>query len=224
MYYVQLLQVPLHGSLDRLSRLNEWRSLIWDLRDVDGITNVVWGSQHEDKKTQALVISNREAMKLGWASYNAQTIWAASVEYATWMSKIKSLANGPPYEDVLLLPEPVDEILTADVVEIVSWVHPTSQIDEEKKSLLERGFLKFQEAIDNLDSGVHAGLVGGWGQIEFVDEGVHCRRFTSFIGWESVQAHYDCKLTPPFVENIQWLMDKNERRLEMVHYVFDGVF
>ncbi|KAJ5723086.1 hypothetical protein N7488_001121 [Penicillium malachiteum] len=162
-------------------------------------------------------------MKLGWASYNAQTTWAASVEYATWMSEIKSLTDGPLHDDILLLPELVDEILTADVVEIVSWVHPTSQIDEEKKSLLEDGFLKFQEAIDNEDSGVHTGLVGGWGQTEFVDEGVRCRRFTSLIGWESVQAHYDCKLTPPFVENIQWLMDKNERRLEMAHYAFQDV-
>ncbi|KAJ5611611.1 hypothetical protein N7528_008716 [Penicillium herquei] len=213
MQCIQLLQVPLQNPLDSPYRLYDWGYPIRDLRRIPGITNVVWGSQHEDKKTQGLVIC--------WASYTAQKTWAASVEYATWISEIKSLANGPLYEDILLLPELVNEILEADVVEIVSWVHPTSQM-EEKKEMLEDGFLKFQEAIDNEDSGVHTGLVAGWGQIEFVDEGVCCRRFTSFIGWESVQAHYDCKLTPPFVENIKWLMNKDERHHEMVHYVFDG--
>ncbi|KAJ6020894.1 hypothetical protein N7540_006398 [Penicillium herquei] len=161
-------------------------------------------------------------MKLGWDSRSAQKTWANSVEYRTWMSDIKSLAAGPLYEDIILLDEAVNEVLGAKVVEIVSWIHPNSQIDEEKTLLLEDGFLKFPKAISNEASGVDAGLVAGWGQIEFVDERVHCHRFTSLIGWKSVQANYDCKFTPAFVENIQWLMDNNERGLEMVHYSFSG--
>ncbi|KAJ5736761.1 uncharacterized protein N7483_001886 [Penicillium malachiteum] len=210
---VQLLQVPLRSPRDTSSR-PWWTHLITSLQGVDGITKVVWASQHEDEKIQGIVIC--------WDSRSAQKTWADSVEHTTWMSDIKSLATGPLCEDIVFLDESVNKVLGAQVVEIVSWIHPTSQIDGEKIRLLEDGFLKFQKAISNETSGVDGGLVAGLGQIEFVHQGVRCHRFTSLIGWKSVQTHYDCKATPAFMENIQWLTDQNERDMEMVHYSFGG--
>lgn len=64
------------------------------------------------------------------------------------------------------------------------------------------------------------GLVAGWGQVEFKHDGVASRRFTALIGWKSVNAHYKCKATAPFKDNIHWLMDNNDSGVEMVHYPY----
>lgn len=159
-------------------------------------------------------------MTVGWKSYDAQKDWAASAASTTLMGDIKSIATGPLYEDILLFSEAADGTLSANAVEIVSRIHPTSQIDKDKMEKVEYGFSKFQEAISNEAPQAEGGLVAGWGQVEFDHEGVPSRRFTAFIGWKSVQAHYDCKSTPPFKKNIHWLMENGHTGTEMVHYAF----
>lgn len=136
------------------------------------------------------------------------------------MGDIKSIATGPLYEDIVLFSEAADDALGANVVELVSRIHPTSQIDKEKMKKVEYGFSKFQQAISSEAPEADGGLVAGWGQVEFDHEGVPSRRFTSFIGWKSVQAHYDCKSTPLFTKNIHWLRENNDTGVEMVHYAF----
>jgi hypothetical protein len=159
-------------------------------------------------------------MDIAWKSYDAQKKWAASTESTAWMSKIKSIAAGPLYEDIVLFSEVVDAALGANVVELVSWIHPTSQINKEKMDKVEYGFSQVRKSISNQAPEADGDLVAGWGQIEFDHDGVPSRRFTAFIGWKSVKAHNDFKSTPLFPENIHWLMENNHTGVEVAHYAF----
>ena len=84
-------------------------------------------------------------------------------------------------------------------------------------------FKQFQKAISSEAPESDGGLVAGWGQVEFEHGGVTSRRFTCLIGWKSVEAHYACKLTAPFTENIHWLMENGHVGVEMVHYAFKAI-
>ncbi|KAM4061127.1 hypothetical protein HRG_009992 [Hirsutella rhossiliensis] len=153
-----------------------------------------------------------------WKSIDLQKAWAVSTAGEAVKKQIKALAAGPVYEDVVLFSEDPASVLGAEVVELVSWIHPTANMDDDRKNKVKHGFSKFQKAISTHSPEADGGLVAGWGQVEFDHAGVPSRRFTSFIGWKSVDAHYKCKETPPFTENIHWLAENGDTGVEMVHY------
>jgi hypothetical protein len=126
------------------------------------------------------------------------------------------------YEDVVIFPEDAGPTIKANVVELVSWIHPVSKIDTAREEKVADGFAIFQKAISSDAPESDGGLVGGWGQIEFKHDGVASRRFTSLIGWKSVDAHYDCKKTQPFLDNIHHLIGNDHSGVEMVHFAYSS--
>ncbi len=165
-------------------------------------------------------LSQTSSSSLAWTSYDDQKTWASSKAGHETKDAITKFADGPVYEDVVVFAEDAGPSIGARVVELVSWIHPTSNIDAEKEKKVASDFTQFQNAIGTEAPESDGGLVAGWGQIKFDHEGVLSRRFTSLIGWKSVQAHYDCKKTAPFLDNIHWLMDNDDAGVEMVHYAY----
>lgn len=154
-----------------------------------------------------------------WKSLESQNDWAKSEQGAAVQANMQAMASGPVYHDVVVFTEDVEPTLAAEAVELVSWIHPSSSIDQKKMSDVEQGFKIFQKAISTQAPESDKGLVGGWGQ-EFDYNGTPSRRWTALIGWKSVQAHYDCKKTAIFTENIHWLMDYGHSEVEMVHFSY----
>jgi hypothetical protein len=104
----------------------------------------------------------------------------------------------------------------------VSWIHLSSKIDAGREKKVADGFSKFAKAITADASEAEGGLVGGWGQVEFDHGGIQPRRYTALIGWKSVEAHYACKKTAPFLENIHYFMENDDSGVEMVHYKYSS--
>jgi hypothetical protein len=95
-----------------------------------------------------------------------------------------------PYDDVVNFPADAGPSLSAPVVELVSWIHYTSNIDKDLENKCLDGSAKFAKAISSESPESAGGLVAGWGQVEFKHDGMASRRFTALIGWKSVNAHY----------------------------------
>jgi hypothetical protein len=94
------------------------------------------------------------------------------------------------------------------------------KIDAERANKVADGLEHFQKAISSEAPEADGGLVARWGQVSFDHEGVKSRRFTSLIGWKSVDAHYKGKETRPFLDNIHRLMENDDSGVEMVHYAY----
>ncbi|KAI1392022.1 uncharacterized protein F4822DRAFT_425240 [Hypoxylon trugodes] len=155
-----------------------------------------------------------------WESSKDQKEWEDSLEGQEATTTINELATGPVYEDTVDFSENPQPALGAKVVELVSWVYSVDNITDEKKAEIDSGFKKFQKAITTEAPESDGGIVAGWGSAEFDFEGVPSKRYTLLIGWKSVQAHYKCKTTPPFTDNIHWLMDNGHSKVEMVHFPY----
>ncbi|KAI1132563.1 hypothetical protein F5Y10DRAFT_230846 [Nemania abortiva] len=208
---VQLFQIPGTGTVKDDSPA--LRALVDRFRSAAGNTMTLWAPQHEDDKIAGLAAV--------WTSQDAQKAWGSSESGQSTLSDIKKLPAGLLlYEDTVIFSEDPRPALRAKVVELVSWIHPVDQVTAEKKSEIEQGFKKFQVAITQQSPEADGGLVSGWGQDEFDFKGVLSRRFTLLIGWKSVEAHYACKKTKPFTDNIHWLMDYGHSEIEMAHYAY----
>ncbi|KAK5442724.1 hypothetical protein LTS15_010931 [Exophiala xenobiotica] len=205
---VRLIQLKPTVGVDN----EKWLKIISGFRSAEGGTAVVWALQHEDSKIAGIAAC--------FDTYGHQKAWAASDAGHKVEDDISVLACGSIYEDVVLFPEDPLPTIKANVVELVSWIHPVDKIDAEREKKIADGFKHFQKAISSEAPEADGGLVAGWGQVPFDHEGVKSRRFTSLIGWKSVDAHYKCKETRPFLDNIHWLMENDDSGVEMVHYAY----
>ncbi|KAI1111816.1 hypothetical protein F5Y14DRAFT_424135 [Nemania sp. NC0429] len=206
---VQLFQLPTADIVK--SSTPAIQDLVGKFRSATGNTATFWAAQHEDNKIAGLAAV--------WESRDAQDAWISSEAGQSAMSDIANVSAGPCYQDSVLFSEDPRPAFGAKVVELVSWVYPVDIIAA-KKDEIEQGFRKFQAAITQQAPEADGGLVSGWGQEEFDFKGVPSRRFTLLIGWKSVDAHYSCKTTKPFTENIHWLCDYGHSEIEMVHYAY----
>ncbi|KAK3690190.1 hypothetical protein B0T22DRAFT_463142 [Podospora appendiculata] len=208
--FVQLLQIPLSGGI----QANEpaWTSLIEKLRGANGLVKVLWATQHENSQVAGIAAI--------WKSLDAHKEWTASSDGIAFQNDLVSIASAPIHADFVVFTGSVDVTLAAHAVELVSWIHPAANLTEAKEKAVEEGFAHFQTAISAEAPQSDGGLVAGWGQVEFEHKGVPSRRFTCLIGWKSVEAHYECKTTPVFTDNIHHLRDPQAIGVEMVHYAF----
>jgi hypothetical protein len=106
--------------------------------------------------------------------------------------------------------------LNAQTVELVSWIYPTEKVDDKFEQKCIYGFDKFSESISS-SKWASGGMISGWSINTFDHDGTQSRRFTGLIGWQSVEAHYECKKTPTFTDHIHWL-ENGDTGIEMVHY------
>jgi hypothetical protein len=135
---------------------------------------------------------------------------------------IESVASGKVYDEVVVFPENADAALGAPAVELVSWIYPVSKLTEEHKKKIETGFANFKAPLSKTPQAA-GDLVGGWAQSDFEHDGVPSRRWTLLIGWKSVEDHYACKKTQPFIDNIHWLMENDHvDPVDMVHYAYSS--
>ncbi|KAK3320220.1 hypothetical protein B0T19DRAFT_434099 [Cercophora scortea] len=210
--FVQLLQIPLSGGIQ--ANESAWTSLISKLRGADGVEKVLWAAQHENSQVAGIAAI--------WKSLEAHKEWTSSPAGTSFKNDLTTIASesAPIQEDFVIFTNPIDATLTAQVVELVSWIHPTTSLTEAKKKAREDGFAHFQTAISAAAPQSDGGLVAGWGQVEFEHKGVPSHRLTCLIGWKSVEAHYECKTTELFTSNIHHLRDPEAIGVEMVHYAY----
>ncbi|GAW18774.1 hypothetical protein ANO14919_082560 [Xylariales sp. No.14919] len=206
---VQFFQITTEGAVNGDSPALQ--TLVNRYRNASDNTMTLWAPQHEDGKVAGIATV--------WASHDAQKAWESSEAGQSARSDIKKLSTGELYDDTVLFSEDAIPVLKAKVVELVSWIHPADQIAAKKREI-EEGFKKFQTAITQQSPEADGGLVSGWGQGEFDFKGVLSRRFTLLIGWKSVEAHYACKKTKPFTDNIHWLRGYGHSEVVMVHYAY----
>jgi hypothetical protein len=64
-----------------------------------------------------------------WESIEHQKKWPESKEYDETTKMLESITAGALYEDVVNCPADAGPSLSAPVVELVSWIHHTSNID-----------------------------------------------------------------------------------------------
>ncbi|KUJ13138.1 uncharacterized protein LY89DRAFT_737122 [Mollisia scopiformis] len=188
---------------------SEWKNLISLFKGADGNVSTFWAVQEEDKKVAGIAVS--------WKSLDNQAAFFKKIELS---KAIKAVTSKSIYNDMVIFLVDPAPTLSAPAVELVSWIYLVSKIDKEREDKVAYGFLKFADAISSRAPEAAGGLVSGWGQMPFEHEDVESRRFTSFIGWKSVEDHYKCKETPPFLENIHWLMENDDSGIEMVHYKY----
>jgi hypothetical protein len=152
-----------------------------------------------------------------WKTSEAYNKFKSSPEYQAVIGKFGTSGTS---EDLLLCSSAAAPTLTAPTVEIVSWIHHSSNITPEFEKVVFEKFEVFNEAITTQSPYAAGGMAAGWGQVEFDLEGVPSRRFTALIGWKSVEAHTTCKGTLPFRDNIHLLSKNGNAAFEMGHYFF----
>lgn len=223
---VLILQVPTEST-------TELTKLIASIRNASGNVATFCTKQHEDTNVMGIAASklcpsstdkNYSLTDCGlsdWESREALNSWLSSTDGVSTKQEILKLATGPVYEDIVLFSEDVMPSLGATAVELVSWFHPVTKIDNKKKEQAWHGFEEFRKAIQDTPQ-AEGGLVAGWGEIPLQNDGTLSKRFTLFIGWKSVDAHYECKETPAFLDNIHWLNDNDDDGVEMVHYYWSA--
>ncbi|KAJ8132738.1 hypothetical protein O1611_g881 [Lasiodiplodia mahajangana] len=208
MSIVQFLQIPTAEVIGSGSSTVNGVAEIF--RTASGNTATLWASQHEDNKVAGLAAV--------WESQDAQRAWTTSQEGQAVESTIKKLSTGPLYDDTVIFSEDPFPVLKANAVELISCIYSVDQY-KARKGDIEQGFKHFQKGLSEQAPEVDRGLVSGWGQ-EFDYEGVPSRRFTLLIGWKSVDAHYVCKSTKAFTDNIHWLVGYGYTKSVMAHYAY----
>lgn len=130
----------------------------------------------------------------------------------------------PRFGDVVVFPADAGPSLSAAIVEQVSFFLPYSEVDAGREKRVADGFAKFAESI-MADPEADDGMVGGWGRLPAFQEGVSCRRYTTLMGWKSYDAHFACKKTAVYKDNVHHLK-KTECSLvatvDMAHYKYSA--
>ena len=134
----------------------------------------------------------------------------------------RAFAIGPLYAGVVIFSNDAGPTLGAPVVELLSWIFPSSEITPELTSKVTHDFDVIAKTVSESPEAA-GGFVSGWGQIEFDCGRVKSRRWTCLIGWKSVEAHYACKETTPYQDNIHHVMNHGHTGLEMVHFAYSRV-
>ncbi|KAF2794700.1 hypothetical protein K505DRAFT_360843 [Melanomma pulvis-pyrius CBS 109.77] len=208
----QLIQIPLTTSIS--GDTEPWSKLIKLLRAADSNIGTTWSPQEEDSKTAGVAAN--------WTSFEEYQTWTKTNKYKTVTSLIKSVSSGEIYNNVVVFPKNAGPSLGAPTIELVSWIYEVSKLTNEQKKKIEVGFANFQAPLSKTSEAA-GGLVGGWSQNDFNHDGITSGRFTALIGWKSVESHYACKKTKPFLDNIHWLMENDHSEpVEMVHYAYSS--
>ncbi|KAL9607256.1 MAG: hypothetical protein Q9167_007814 [Letrouitia subvulpina] len=212
---VNLFQIPLRSGISSTDAIEGLRP---NFEKQPGFVKLRAAPQHEDKKILGIAIQ--------FSNFQAYQDWS----HSDLKSKSEELINGlfshegALYEDVVVFPGDAGSALDAPAAELVSWIYATDGLDDAKRQKIDRGFAAFADPLQAQAPETAGGAIAGWSQLDFTYEGKsRARRFTALIGWKSVEAHYACKETRPFLDNIHNIMDLNHIGIEMVHYSFSAV-
>ncbi|CAL8575893.1 hypothetical protein XPA_001792 [Xanthoria parietina] len=205
---VQLYQIQLSKTVED----PPFTKFLGSFANAPGLVKVVWASQHEDDKFVGVAAQ--------WSKYEAYSNWNTPEQTRISNELLQNVSNAPVYSDVVVFPEDAGSALAAPVVELVSWIYPAAKINADAEKTIAEGFYVFANAIMSEAPEAAGRTVGGWGQVPFDHEGTSSKRYTALIGWKSVEAHYACKKTPPFLDNIDHIGKHGHTGLEMAHYAY----
>jgi heme-degrading monooxygenase HmoA len=156
-----------------------------------------------------------------WSDHSDHQKFMNSSIYPNFLERVGAALTRRP--DVYHADLPIDETLAAPLSAPVTEFLTCYTSLSKDKSELDTAATRFSELLAKDAEGFVA-IAGGWGieQVQhgsFAEEGGEGRRFLSFIGWESVDAHMKYRDTPEFKEAIPHLRN-NVKGIEVHHVEF----